>query len=586
MSQGVRKQATIRAVHPVQQSSKHAYGTMPSTLAAKRQAQQAEQHELLAREFGLVASAPNGVKKLRSLVVDLAMRGKLTPQDPNDEPVKKLLERIKTEKGNVADSRYNEITKLFSNCEAMFNLPETWEWVPATYPAKSISDSGKKVQTKEVLSSGMYPVVDQGKVFIRGYCNDSSKVISVKSPLIIFGDHTRETKLIDFDFVVGADGVKILQPICLLASYYYLALSWLPIDSRGYGRHFKLLKSAQIPLPPIEEQKRIVSKVDELMVLCDRMEAQQADAEAAHETLVKTLLDAPTQSQDAADFNASWARISENFDTLFNTEASIDALKQTVLQLAVIGNLVAQYPNDGSASELLVKIHSEKNKLITNGKIKKDKSLNQSSLANEPKVLPKNWAQISLETIAHVGTGATPLRTKPEYFAPAEVRWLTSGETSASYVYETEQRVSALALKETNLTVYPKGTLVVAMYGQGKTRGQITELMVDACTNQACAAISLFLKDQDHRKYIKLFFEKIYDEIRELAAGGAQPNLNLGMIKNTIIPLPPLAEQRRIVAKVDELMAICDTLKARITESKTLHEQLADALVKQGASGA
>jgi type I restriction enzyme S subunit len=180
-----------------------------------------------------------------------------------------------------------------------------------------------------------------------------------------------------------------------------------------------------------------------------------------------------------------------------------------------------------------------------------------------------------------VGTGATPLRSKPEYFSPAEISWVNSGETSNSHIYKTEQYVSPLALKETNLTVYPKGSLIIAMYGQGKTRGQITELMIEACTNQACAAISLYSSDALHRKYVKLFFEKIYDEIRELAAGGAQPNLNLSKVKETFISLPPLAEQHRIVAKVDELMALCDQLKSRITEASRLQQKLADVLVEQ-----
>src|SRR5690606_29868708 len=132
---------------------------------------------------------------------------------------------------------------------------------------------------KEVLTSGAFPVVDQGKVIVRGYCDDPEKVIRVAAPMIVFGDHTRETKLIDFDFVVGADGVKLLQPICVDASYYFLALQWLPMDSRGYGRHFKLLKASALPLPPLAEQHRIVAKVDALMALCDRLEAALTTAD-------------------------------------------------------------------------------------------------------------------------------------------------------------------------------------------------------------------------------------------------------------------------------------------------------------------
>jgi type I restriction enzyme, S subunit len=154
----------------------------------------------------------------------------------------------------VGEIRRQEPFEPVPEADAMFRVPETWEWVPATFPAYVVSDMDKKVQTKDILQFGDFPVVDQGKVFIRGYCNEPNKVIRVKAPLILFGDHTRETKLIDFHFVVGADGVKLLQPVCLLTNYYHLALQWLPLDSRGYGRHFKLLRASFIPLPPLAEQ--------------------------------------------------------------------------------------------------------------------------------------------------------------------------------------------------------------------------------------------------------------------------------------------------------------------------------------------
>ena len=137
---------------------------------------------------------------------------------------------------------------------------------------------------------GAFPVVDQGKVLVRGYCNDLRKVVKVSEPLIVFGDHTRETKLIDFDFVVGADGVKILQPVGIDAHFYHLVLQWLPLENRGYGRHFRLLKSSYIPLPPLAEQHRIVAKVDELMALCDRLEASLTTRDDTLRRLIGALL--------------------------------------------------------------------------------------------------------------------------------------------------------------------------------------------------------------------------------------------------------------------------------------------------------
>jgi type I restriction enzyme S subunit len=192
--------------------------------------------ERLLEHYDRIADAPDAIARLRRFILDLAVRGKLVPQDPNDEPASELLKRIAKEKARLVKAgeiRKQETFDPVSNADVMFPVPKNWEWVPATFPAFVVSDMDKKVQTKDVLESGNFPVVDQGKVSIRGYCNDSSKVIRVKAPLILFGDHTRETKLIDFDFVVGADGVKLLQPVCLFTNYYFLALQWLPLDSRG-----------------------------------------------------------------------------------------------------------------------------------------------------------------------------------------------------------------------------------------------------------------------------------------------------------------------------------------------------------------
>ena len=291
----------------------------------------------------------------------------------------------------------------------------------------------------------------------------------------------------------------------------------------------------------------------------------------AHAQLVQALLGSLTQTTGAADFRASWQRLSEHFHTLFTTEASIDALKQTVLQLAVGGKLVRQVKNEGTADALVASTR-------TMLKSKADlPPINNDLLP----VLPPNWCWVPIAELAYVGTGTTPSRTNPGYFNPPDISWVTSGETSQEFITATEQKVSQQALAETNLTVYPAGTLVVAMYGQGKTRGQVTELMIEACTNQACAAIQLVCNDNAHRRYVKYFFEKSYDELRSLAAGGAQPNLNLGKVKETAIPLPPLKEQHRIVAKVDELMRLCGDLKGQLTSATWQHEQIALVLTVQ-----
>ena len=254
----------------------------------------------------VLTTRPDQIKQFRQTILNLAVHGKLVKQDPRDEPASALLVQIEREKARLARAGKIKRQEPFDSSpeqRGIFDLPKSWEWVPATFPAYIVSDLDSKIQTKEVSPSGKFPVVDQGKVFIRGYCDNIDKVIKVREPLILFGDHTRETKLIDFDFVVGADGVKLLHPICVFAKYYYLSLRWLPLDSRGYGRHFKLLRASFIPLPPLAEQRRIVAKVDQLMALCDRLESSLDAVVSSGRLLLEALLAealAPAEEHDGS----------------------------------------------------------------------------------------------------------------------------------------------------------------------------------------------------------------------------------------------------------------------------------------------
>jgi type I restriction enzyme S subunit len=258
----------------------------------------------------------------------------------------------------------------------------------------------------------------------------------------------------------------------------------------------------------------------------------------------------------------------------------VDALEQTILQLAVRGLLVPQDPQDEPASALLKKIRAEKDKLIADGKTKRDNHLPPVAEDERPFALPQGWKWVPIETLADVGTGTTPSRDNAAFFAGGTIPWATSGETGKPFIAATAQHVTELALSQTSLTVYPVGALIVAMYGQGKTRGQVSELQIAATTNQACAAIVLVEPSLAHRSYVKLVFEKSYDEIRELSAGGAQPNLNVGKIKSTAIPLPPLAEQSRIVTRVAQLRRLCADLRQRLSASQNTQAHLAEALVQ------
>ena len=568
---------------------------------------------LLTDNLPLLAGAPNGIKKLRELILELAVRGKLVEQDASDEPASELLKRIAADKARlVVEGKIKKQKPLeeISEEELPYSAPSAWEWVRLDALLTKIGAGSTPLGGKQAYVNEGVKFLRSQNVWNEGLYLDDVAMISEATHQKMQGTHVGAGDLLfnitgasigrcavvpdDFDTGNVSQHVTIIRPLAkdlkrflhmvLISPLLQQTVMDVQVGVSREGLSIGKLAQFVIPFPPQAEQHRIVAKVDELMALCDRLETQQADATSAHAQLVQALLGSLTQAGAATEFAANWQRLAEHFHTLFSTEPSIDALKQALLQLAVMGKLVPQDPSDEPASELLKCIQAEKHRLVAEGKMKKPKpavEITDEELSFE---LPSGWCLARLETIAQVGTGATPLRSNPKYFSPGTINWITSGETSQDYISETEQKVSPLALTETNLTVYPPHTLIIAMYGQGKTRGQIAELLISACTNQACAAIELLDQDHSHRWYVKYFFIKSYDDIRSLAAGGAQPNLNVGKIKDTVIPLPPLAEQHRIVAKLDQLMALCDQLKTQLSQARQLNQQLASTLVEQAVA--
>lgn len=172
------------------------------------------------------------------------------------------------------------------------------------------------------------------------------------------------------------------------------------------------------------------------------------------------------------------------------------------------------------------------------------------------------------------------MTSKHEYYEDGSIPWITSSLTSLDYIDKAETLISEIAVNECNLRKYPSGTLIVALYGQGKTCGQVSELRLEATINQACASIVFIENFGCIKKYTKLFFKQKYEELRALAAGGAQPNLNVGKIKETLIPIPPLAEQKRIVEKVEQLMGLCDELEAKLRKEREESQKLVEVVAK------
>ena len=191
-----------------------------------------------------------------------------------------------------------------------------------------------------------------------------------------------------------------------------------------------------------------------------------------------------------------------------------------------MGKLVPQNPNDPPAGELLKEIEAEKKRLMKEGKIKALKPLLPVMENEKPYQLPQGWEWVRVVDLVEVGTGSTPETTNRDYYN-GSIPWYTSSATNDLFAATQDKFITEKAIKETNCKVFPSGSLIVAMYGQGKTRGQISEIVIPGATNQAIAAMVFYASSQGVKKYLKYFFVKIYEEIRLLAEGAAQPNLNV-----------------------------------------------------------
>lgn len=564
---------------------------------------------LLTDNLPLLAGAPNGIKKLRELILELAVRGKLVPQDPNDEPASELLKRIAEEKARLVAETRGKKQKAFAEVSAEENpymLPSGWE----------CTRLGDLVDPRRTIT---YGVLKPG-----GDTTDGVPLIkteNVQFNLILTAFKSRISAELDEEYkrtrlqggevlltLVGSIGRCAIAPIELAGANLSRSVGMI-VPVNGVDKRFmvyamtalinesfilkkcagtaqKVLNVGTVndmpyPLPPIAEQHRIVAKVDELMALCDRLEAQQADADSAHTQLVQALLNSLTQASDADDFAQSWQRLAEHFHTLFTTESSIDALKQTLLQLAVMGKLVQQDPSDEPADELIGKIAKEVTQLYSEGKIRKPKSVIPVSKEEARFESPQGWRWLRLSQITRqLGDGlhGTPIYSQDGAHHFVNGNNLKNGKIvikpETKTVSESEYSKHKKPLDKQSILVSINGTIGnVAFYNSEKV-----VLGKSACYLNLAGGVS--------KHFVRLLIEapSFMEYALKSATGSTIKNLGLKAMNDYPIALPPLAEQHRIVAKVDQLMALCDQLKTRLAQARQIREQLASTLVEQAVT--
>ncbi|MFM5584168.1 restriction endonuclease subunit S [Aeromonas veronii] len=557
-----------------------------------------------------------GIKKLRELILELAVRGKLVPQDPNDEPASVLLERIAAEKARLVKEGKIKKPKALPEIgeeEKPFELPEGWEWCRLDELSLT-SEAGWSPQCDNTpRKNEQWGVLKVSAVTWGKFLAEENKALPeplepkpeyevLPGDFLISRANTAELvaraviapantpcklmmsdKIIRFRFshFVNSSYICLANGSCTSREYYSRVAGGTSSSMKNVSR--LQIQNLVIALPPLSEQKRILDNCEKLMALCDQLELRSESQLAAHQTLVEALLATLTDSTDADELAQNWARLSTHFESLFTTEASIDALKQTILQLAVMGKLVPQDPSDEPASALLERIAAEKAQLVKEKKIKKEKPLPEISENEKPFELPQGWVWCRFSNLStEVATGPFgSMISASEYISDGIPLINPSHMVNGEIIEDKEITVSMSKANQLDGYRIKSGDVVMARRGEMGRCALVTERE----NNWLCGTGSFVLKfsAEVNRQYILLMFQSkwVRGYLSGSSVGSTMVNLNHGILNKLPIMLPPPQEQSRVILMVDRLMALCDQLKSHLQTSQQTQLKLVDSLVEQ-----
>lgn len=565
--------------------------------------------ERFLKHYEGIADAPNAIIRLRRCILDLAVRGKLVAQDPNDEPASELLRRIAKEKERLVKAgalRKPRDLDSGNDLDEPFDIPATWRWTrldavgaivgggtPSAADADNFAEPGEGVAWLTPADLGGY----RNLYIERGSRDLSDKGLRNSSATVMPKGTVLFTSRAPIGYVaIAANPLSTNQGFKSIVPYIgdcsrFIALTmraFAPaIDAKASGTTFKevsgkIVAAISFPVPPLSEQHRIVAKVDELMVLCDRLQAARGIREGLRDRLTAASL-ARLKAPDPETFQTDVRFAVDALPALTARPDQIRQLRQTILSLAVRGKLVPQDPEDEPATELFKRIATENKVLMAAKGIRLQKpALPAENLEIESEI-PSTWCHVYLQDIAYQitdGTHLTPKYTesgkpflsaqnvKPFRFMPDKHRFVSEEDFHG---YRANRRPE-------------RGDILMTRVGAG-----IGEAAVLDSDLEFAFYVSLCLIKVPNRlvsvDYLVLWLNspegRESSTARTYGKGASQGNLNLGLIRTFKIPIPPLAEQHRIVAKVYVMMMLCDRLEASLAAADDTRSRLLDALLAE-----
>ncbi len=575
----------------------------------------------LLTHFDRISEAPETVARLRRFILDLAVRGKLVEQDPDDEPASDLLKRIQTEKARLVkegEIRSPRVLEASDEENEIFPLPTLWAWcrlsevgaivgggTPPSADADNFTNGGSGTawltpadlgkHTGLYVSHGARDLTPQG-------LRSSSATLMPKGSVLFTSRAPIGYTAIAANKVSTNQGFKSVVPFIpacnlYIAVYFRAFGKW--IDGKASGTTFrevsgKIVASVPFPLPPLAEQNRIVAKVDEMMALCDRLEAAQGERENRRDRLVAASLHRLNNGADVETFREYTRFHLHHLPRLTTRPEHIQQLRQTILNITVRGKLVPQDPNDEPASELLKRIQAENARLVKEGTIKRLQPVLPIDVAEFPAAVPDGWQWVRVSDLL-LGDSQNGYSKKPDDALDGiPILRISAGTVRKDGVVAEEEHKligGVSAAQQEQYQLQPGDLLACRFNGNRRFVGRLSLYLgyLGIKPIYPDKLIRLRLLSQFVLPGLVRCFTESSAIRRDIEGYCATTVGNWGIsasnLKDVKIPLPPIAEQHRIVAKVNELMALCDRLEAQLTITAFTRHQLLEATIDQAISG-
>lgn len=548
----------------------------------------------LVRQFDLLATAPAGVRRLRALIQTLAVQGKLVAQHPGDEPATALLTRVRTHKARMVSAGDIRAAKLFAEVaeeEQPFSLPATWTW--ARFGDVTINRDGERIpvssddreqRAKVYDYYGASGVIDK----IDGYLFDKTLLLIGEDGANLLNRSTPIAFLAHGKYWVNnhAHVIDTIEPG--LMRYLELFINAISLEPYVTGTAQPKMNQAKlnnivVALPPLAEQSRIVARVDELMCLCDALEAKGRLEAEQHGRLLGTLLGTLTDSSTPEELAANWQRVADHFDLLLDRPEAVDALEQTILQLAVRGLLVPQDAADVPAQKLSVEIQR-----LRRSK-RKITPPDGDAIAEAGIGLPIGWSwcsvdQVSADDETAIADGPFGANLKTEHYVESEGFRVIRLQNIGAGVFRDEHRAYVDEDRYNRLlrhAAFPGDIVVAGLVDDSIRCCIVPDGIGPAIVKADCYRFAVH--ERVSAQYICLYLcsETAHQFASAHHHGLTLTRIGLGNFRSIPVPLPPADEQRRIVARVNELRHLCAELRQRLGRGRATQAGLASALIDQ-----